>query len=124
TYARVPDYWGKDLPANAGHYNFDTERYEYFRDGTVLVEALKGDLYDFRVENIARNWATAYDDFPAVKEGRLIKEAFPDRGMGIMQAFAFNTRKDKFKDPRVRRAFNLAMNYEEMNKALFYGLYN
>ncbi|MFB0493444.1 microcin C transport system substrate-binding protein [Methylobacterium sp. OAE515] len=124
TYTRVPDYWGKDLPVNAGRYNFDTERYEYFRDGTVLVEALKGDLYDFRVENIARNWATAYDDFPAVKEGRLIKEAFPDRGMGIMQAFVFNTRKDKFKDPRVRRAFNLALNYEEMNKALFYGLYN
>jgi microcin C transport system substrate-binding protein len=123
TYERVPDYWGKDLPVNAGQYNFDTERYEYFRDGTVLVEALKGDLYDFRAENIARNWATAYDDFPAVKEGRLIKEAFPDRGMGTMQAFAFNTRRDKFKDPRVRRAFNLAMNYEEMNKALFYGLY-
>ncbi|PVZ04088.1 extracellular solute-binding protein [Methylobacterium radiotolerans] len=123
TYTRVPDYWGKDLPVNAGRYNFDTERYEYFRDGTVLVEALKGDLYDFRVENIARNWATAYEDFPAVKEGRLIKEAFPERGMGIMQAFAFNTRRDKFKDPRVRRAFNLALNYEEMNKALFYGLY-
>jgi microcin C transport system substrate-binding protein len=116
-------YWGKDLPVNAGRNNFGTVRYEYFRDGTVLVEALKGDLYDFRVENIARNWATAYDDFPAVKEGRLIKEAFPDRGTGIMQAFVFNTRKDKFKDQRVRRAFNLAMNYEEMNKALFYGLY-
>lgn len=123
TYTRVADYWGKDLPVNAGRNNFGTVRYEYFRDGTVLVEALKGDLYDFRVENIARNWATAYDDFPAVKEGRLIKEAFPDKGMGIMQAFVFNTRKDKFKDPRVRRAFNLAMNYEEMNKALFYGLY-
>ncbi|WP_244471662.1 extracellular solute-binding protein [Methylobacterium sp. ARG-1] len=123
TYTRVPDYWGKDLPANVGRYNFDTERHEYFRDGTVLVEALKGDLYDFRSENIARNWATAYDDFPAVKEGRLIKEAFPERGMGIMQAFAFNTRRDKFKDPRVRRAFNLALNFEEMNKNLFYGLY-
>lgn len=123
TYTRVADYWGKDLPVNAGRNNFGTIRYEYFRDGTVLVEALKGDLYDFRVENIARNWATAYDDFPAVKDGRLIKEAFPDKGTGIMQAFVFNTRKDKFKDPRVRRAFNLAMNYEEMNKALFYGLY-
>ncbi|MCJ2092621.1 extracellular solute-binding protein [Methylobacterium sp. J-072] len=123
TYTRVPDYWGKDLPVNAGRYNFDTERFEYFRDGTVLVEALKGDLYDFRAENIARNWATAYDDFPAVREGRLIKEAFPERGTGIMQAFAFNTRRDKFKDPRVRRAFNLALNFEEMNKALFYGLY-
>ena len=123
TYARVADYWGRDLPVNAGRNNFGTQRYEYFRDGTVLVEALKGDLYDFRVENIARNWATAYDDFPAVKEGRLIKEAFPDRGMGIMQAFVFNARKDTFKDPRVRRAFNLALNFQEMNKALFYGLY-
>ena len=123
TYTRVADYWGKDLPVNAGRNNFGTQRYEYFRDGTVLVEALKGDLYDFRAENIARNWATAYDDFPAVKDGRLIKEAFPDRGNGNMQAFVFNTRKDKFKDPRVRRAFNLAMNFEEMNRALFYGLY-
>ncbi|WP_375455473.1 extracellular solute-binding protein [uncultured Methylobacterium sp.] len=123
TYARVPGYWGRDLPVNAGRNNFGTQRYEYFRDGTVLVEALKGDLYDFRVENIARNWATAYDDVPAVKEGRLIKEAFPDRGTGTMQAFVFNTRKDKFRDQRVRRAFNLAMNYEEMNRALFYGLY-
>ncbi|TXN82858.1 extracellular solute-binding protein [Methylobacterium sp. WL8] len=123
TYVRVADYWGKDLAVNAGRNNFGTQRYEYFRDGTVLVEALKGDLYDFRAENIARNWATAYDDFPAVKDGRLIKEAFRDRGNGNMQAFIFNTRKDKFKDPRVRRAFNLAMNFEEMNRALFYGLY-
>ncbi|GEP01977.1 extracellular solute-binding protein [Methylobacterium oxalidis] len=123
TYERVPDYWGKDLPVNAGRNNFGTLRNEYFRDSTVLVEALKGDLYDFRSENIARNWATAYDEFPAVKEGRLVKEEFPDRGTGIMQAFVFNLRKDKFKDERVRRAFNLAMNFEEMNRALFFGLY-
>ncbi|WP_239510591.1 ABC transporter substrate-binding protein, partial [Klebsiella aerogenes] len=64
-----------------------------------------------------------YDDLPAVKEGRLVKEAFPDRGNGIMQAFVFNLRNDKFKDERVRRAFNLAMNFEEMNRALFNGLY-
>lgn len=123
TYERVPDYWGRDLPVKRGQNNFDTVRYEYFRDATVLVEALKGDLYDFRQENIARQWATAYDDFPAVKEGRLVKEQFPDRGNGIMQAFVFNQRKAMFKDERVRRAFNLAMNFEEMNKALFYGLY-
>ncbi|WP_238298525.1 extracellular solute-binding protein, partial [Methylobacterium soli] len=123
TYERVADYWGKDLPVNAGRSNIATLRNEYFRDATVLVEALKGDLYDFRAENIARNWATAYDDFPAVKEGRLVKEAFPDRGSGNMQAFVFNLRRDKFKDERVRRAFNLAMNFEEMNRALFYGLY-
>ncbi|MCP6324496.1 ABC transporter substrate-binding protein, partial [Klebsiella pneumoniae] len=79
-----------DLPVNRGRNNFGTVRFEYFRDGSVLLEALKGDLYDFRSENIARNWATAYDDFPAVKEGRLIKEEFPGRGTGIMQAFVFN----------------------------------
>ncbi|GEO99725.1 extracellular solute-binding protein [Methylobacterium haplocladii] len=123
-YERVDDYWGKDLPVNVGRNNFQTVRFEYFRDGSVLLEALKGDLYDFRTENIARNWATAYDDFPAVKEGRLIKEEFPGRGTGIMQAFVFNLRRDKFKDERVRRAFNLAMNFEEMNRQLFYGLYS
>ncbi|GJD97172.1 extracellular solute-binding protein [Methylobacterium iners] len=123
TYERVADYWGKDLPVNLGRNNFGTMRYEYFRDSTVLIEALKGDLFDFRTENVARNWATAYDDFPAVKEGRLVKEEFPDRGNGIMQAFVFNLRKPKFADERVRRAFNLAMNFEEMNRALFYGLY-
>ncbi|GAB6841028.1 microcin C transport system substrate-binding protein [Methylorubrum rhodinum] len=122
-YERVADYWGKDLPVNRGRNNFGTVRFEYFRDGSVLLEALKGDLYDFRTENIARNWATQYDDFPAVKEGRLIKEEFPGRGTGIMQAFVFNLRRDKFKDERVRRAFNLAMNFEEMNRQLFYGQY-
>ncbi|MCE4222816.1 ABC transporter substrate-binding protein [Methylobacterium sp. C25] len=123
-YERVADYWAKDVAVNVGRNNFQTVRFEYFRDGSVLLEALKGDLYDFRTENIARNWATAYDDFPAVKEGRLIKEEFPGRGTGIMQAFVFNLRKDKFKDERVRRAFNLAMNFEEMNRQLFYGLYS
>ncbi|WP_244483668.1 extracellular solute-binding protein [Methylobacterium sp. Leaf91] len=123
TYERVADYWGADMPVNAGRNNFGTMRNEYFRDSTVLIEALKGDLFDFRAENVARNWATAYDDFPAVKEGRLIKEEFPDRGNGTMQAFVFNTRKAKFADERVRRAFNLAMNFEEMNRSLFYGLY-
>lgn len=122
-YERVADYWGRDLPVNRGRNNFGTVRYEYFRDGSVLLEALKGDLYDFRTENIARNWATQYDDFPAVKDGRLVKEEFPGRGTGIMQAFVFNLRRDKFKDERVRRAFNLAMNFEEMNRQLFYGLY-
>lgn len=124
TYERVADYWGKDLPVNRGRNNFGTIRNEYFRDGSVLLEALKGDLYDFRTENIARNWATAYDDFPAVKEGRLLKEEFPGRGTGIMQAFVFNLRRDKFKDERVRRAFNLALNFEEMNRQLFYSQYS
>jgi microcin C transport system substrate-binding protein len=121
-YERVPDYWGNDLAPRRGTNNFDEMRYEYFRDATVLLEAFKGDRFDFRLENVARNWAAAYD-FPAFREGRVIKEEFPDRGSGVMQAFVFNLRRDKFKDERVRRAFNLAFDFEETNRTLFSGLY-
>ncbi|HEX2727706.1 MAG TPA: extracellular solute-binding protein, partial [Beijerinckiaceae bacterium] len=115
-------YWGKDVPARRGTNNFAEIRFEYFRDSTVLLEAFRGDRYDWRSENSARNWATAYD-FPAVKEGRVIKEDFPSRGSGIMQAFVFNLRRDKFKDPRVRRAFNLAFDFEDINRTIFFGQY-
>ena len=122
TYERVPDYWAKDLNVNVGTNNFDELRIDYFRDATVALEAFRGDQVDWRFENSARNWATAYD-FPAVRDGRVIKEEFPILSQGVMQAFAFNTRRDKFKDPRVRRAFNYAFDFEEMNKAMFYGQY-
>ncbi len=121
-YERVPDYWGAKLPVRVGQANFDEQRFEYFRDTTVLVEAFKGDQYDFRRENSAKNWATAYD-FPAVKDGRVLREEFPQRATGVMQAFVFNLRRDTFKDRRVRRAFNLAFDFEEMNKTVFYGAY-
>jgi microcin C transport system substrate-binding protein len=121
-YERVKDYWGKDLNVNAGRDNFDELRFEYFRDGTVALEAFKADHVDWRTENVAKNWATAYD-FPAVKENRVVLEEFPQRSRGIMQAFAFNTRRDKFKDPRLRRAFNFAYDFEEMNKQIFFGQY-
>lgn len=119
---RVKDYWGAKLPVNVGKYNFDQIRYEYFRDGTVALEAFKGDQVDWRNENSAKNWATAYD-FPAVREKRVILEEFPNRASGIMQGFAMNIRRDKFKDARVRRALNYAFDFEEMNKQLFYGTY-
>ena len=80
-YERVRDYWGRDLPVNRGRHNLDEVRYEYYRDSTVLLEAFKGDRYDFRAENSARNWATAYD-FPAVREGRVVREEFPVRATG------------------------------------------
>src|SRR4029077_8671289 len=92
----------------------------YFRDTTVALEAFKGDAVDWRTENSAKNWATAYD-FPAVKDGRVILEEFPIRNVGTMQAFVFNIRRAKFADPRVRRAFNLAFDFEEMNKQIFFG---
>jgi microcin C transport system substrate-binding protein len=122
-YERVKDYWGRDLNVSLGRANFDEIRFEYFRDLTVALEAFKGDQFDFRYENSAKNWATAYD-FPAVKEKRVILEEFPVENQGIMQAYVFNIRRDKFKDPRVRQAFNFAYDFEEVNKQLAYGQYH
>jgi microcin C transport system substrate-binding protein len=121
-YERVKDYWGKDLPVNIGRDNFDELRFEYYRDAQVGLEAFKADQIDFRTENIAKNWATAYD-FPAVTDKRVVKEEFPVRGQGNMQAFVLNTRRGKFADARVRRAFNLALDFEELNKQFFFGQY-
>jgi microcin C transport system substrate-binding protein len=121
-YAKVDDYWGKGLNVVVGTRNFQTIRYEYFRDSTVTLEAFKGDQVDWRTENSAKNWATSYD-FPAVRDKRVVLEEFPVRNVGSMQAFAFNVRRDKFKDPRVRRAFNFAFDFEEMNKQVFFGQY-
>jgi microcin C transport system substrate-binding protein len=121
-YERVKDYWGKDLNVNVGRDNFDELRFEYFRDGTVALEAFKADHLDWRTENVAKNWATAYD-FPAVRDKRIVLEEFPVRSRGVMQAFVFNTRRDKFKDARLRRAFNFTYDFEEMNKQIFFGQY-
>jgi microcin C transport system substrate-binding protein len=121
-YERVKNYWGKDLNVNVGRDNFDEIRIDYFRDTTVALEAFKADQFDWRDENSAKNWTTAYD-FPAVTSGRVIREEFLIRDRGIMQAFAFNTRRSKLGDPRVRRAFNFAFDFEETNKQLFAGQY-
>ena len=118
----MKDYWARDLNVRIGRDNFDELRFEYFRDGTVALEAFKADTIDWRVENSAKNWATAYD-FPAVTQKRVILEQFPQNSLGIMQAFAFNVRRDKFKDPRVRLAFNYAFDFDEMNKQIFFGQY-
>jgi len=119
---RVKDYWGNGININVGRNNFDELRYEYFRDSTVALEAFKGDQIDWRSENSAKNWATAYD-FPAVTDKRVVLEEFPNRTVGVMQAFAFNIRRDKFKDPRVRRAMNFAFDFEEMNRQIFFSQY-
>lgn len=121
-FERVEDYWGKDLNVNIGRDNFNELRFEYFRDSTVAIEAFKADVVDWRTENSAKNWATAYD-FPAMTEGRAVREEFPINSSGGMQCYAFNTRRPKFADPRVRRAFNYALNFEEINKQLFFGQY-
>jgi microcin C transport system substrate-binding protein len=122
TLERVKDYWGAKVPARIGQHNLDELRFEFYRDSTVALEAFKADQADWINESSAKNWATAYD-FPAVTEKRVVKEEFPVRDSGRMQAFAFNLRRDLFKDARLRRAFNFAFDFEEMNKQLFYGQY-
>jgi microcin C transport system substrate-binding protein len=121
-YERVRDYWGKGLPVNIGTNNFNELRFDYFRDPGVAFEAFKAGNVDWRIENTAKDWATEYD-FPAVGDKQVLLEEFPIRSIGTMQAFAFNTRRSKFGDPRVRRAFNFAFDFETVNQEVFFGQY-
>ncbi len=121
-YERVDDYWAADLPLKRGRHNVNRISYDYYRDGTVAVQALKAGEYHLRQENVARNWATAYD-VPAVDAGLLRLEAIPhDRPAG-MQGFFYNTRREIFTDPRVREALAYAFDFEWTNQNLFYGAY-
>jgi microcin C transport system substrate-binding protein len=119
---RVRDYWGANLPVRIGENNFDDMRFEFFRDNQVALEAFKADQADWIAENSAKQWATAYE-FPAVAEKRVVKEEFPINDLGRMQAFVLNLRREQFRDERLRRAFNYAFDFEEMNKQLFFGQY-
>ncbi len=121
-YQRVEDYWAADLPVKRGRHNIDRISYDYYRDGTVALQALKAGEYHLRQENVARNWATAYDT-PAVSTGLLRLEEIPhDRPAG-MQGFFFNTRRAVFADPKVREALAYAFDFEWTNENLFYGAY-
>ncbi len=123
SYKRRNDYWAKDLPVNRGRGNFDEIRIEYFRDRTASLEAIKAGIVDLREEFTSRDWATGYN-IPAVKEGRLIKLTLPDETPGGAQGFFLNTRRPKLADVRVRRALDLAFDFEWTNKNMFYGLYS
>src|SRR5579864_752848 len=123
TYERVKDYWAKDLPVNRGRFNFDTIRFDYYRDPSIAIEAFKAGQYDIRRENIAKNWATAYDS-PALDAGLFKKEEIPNKLPQGMQGFGFNTRPNHpFQDPRVREALTDLFDFEWSNKNLFYGAY-
>jgi microcin C transport system substrate-binding protein len=121
-YRRNPDYWAKDLPVNRGRWNFDKIRFEYFRDRTAGMEAFKAGFYDFREEFTSKVWATEYD-FAAIRDGRVKKEVLPDETPSGTQGFFLNTRRDELKDPRVRKALDLAFDFEWTNRNVFYGLY-
>jgi microcin C transport system substrate-binding protein len=122
TLERVKDYWGAKIAVNVGQNNFDLIRYDYFRDDTISLEAFKADQLDWIGERSANAWATRYD-FPAVRDHRVIKEKFPVANVGRMQGYVFNLRRPLFADVRLRRAFNYAYDFEEMNRQLSFGEY-
>ena len=121
-YKRLATYWGKDLPATRGFYNFETVRYEYFRDDNVQFEAFKTGGYDILREVSARRWVNDYN-FPAMNDGRVEKLKVPSIQPQDVQVFSLNLRRPLFQDRRVREALNLSFDYESINKNLMYNEY-
>ncbi|MEX1226943.1 MAG: extracellular solute-binding protein [Marinobacter sp.] len=122
TFERIKDYWGEDLGVRKGRFNFDAVRYDYYSDDTVALEAFKAGNYDFRLESSAKNWATAYEG-DKFASGKIIAETIDHQRPVGMQAFIFNTRKDKFSHPKVREAIGHAFDFDWANRNLFYGQY-
>ena len=122
TYRRVPDYWAADLPVNKGRNNVDVIHYDYYRDGTIALEAFKAGQYDIRQENSSKSWSTGYDS-PALRDGLIKKEQIANELPSPMQGLGYNLRRPLFQDPRVRDALTYAFDFEWSNKNLFYGLY-
>ncbi|GAC1346309.1 MAG: extracellular solute-binding protein [Acetobacteraceae bacterium] len=122
TYVRDPNWWARDLPTGRGLYNIERVRIEYFRDPTVAFQAFKAGQIDFRQENISKQWATGYD-FPAVRDGLVRTEEIEHRLPVGIQGWIMNTRREQFRDPRVREALGQVFDFEWMNKNLFYGAY-
>lgn len=121
-YKRNPDYWGKDLPIKRGLDNYDEIRIEYYRDANTMFEAFKKGLYDINPEGDPAQWNTGYD-FPAVKDGRVVKETFKTGTPKGMSGFVFNTRRPVFADKRVRQALATLFDFDWVNKNLYYGAF-
>ncbi|OQX28573.1 MAG: ABC transporter substrate-binding protein [Spirochaeta sp. LUC14_002_19_P3] len=121
-YERLKDYWGRNLPVNRGQHNFDYIRYDMYRDETVQLEAFKAGEVDFRQENIAKQWATQYTG-PNFDAGYILKASIPDNTPPGLQALVFNTKRTVFADLRVRKAVSYALDFEWLNRSLFYGQY-
>jgi peptide/nickel transport system substrate-binding protein len=119
---RDPDYWGRDLPIQKGLHNFDEIDIDYFRDANSLFESFKAGLIDYRDENNTTRWITGYN-FPAVRDGRVIREALPTGVPKGMEGFAFNLRRPLFQDIRVREALGIMFDFEWINASFFSGLY-
>ncbi|GGK69132.1 extracellular solute-binding protein [Amphritea balenae] len=122
TYRRNPDYWGNDLSVNRGRFNFETISYDYYKDGTVALEAFKGGEYDFREENSSKRWATGYTG-AVFDDGKIITQTLQHENPTGMQSFILNNRKSYFSDSRVRQALAYAFDFEWTNKNIFFGAY-
>jgi microcin C transport system substrate-binding protein len=122
SYRRDPDWWAADLNVRRGHFNFDRISYRLYQDSTAQLEAFKAGEFDYIQAFIAREWARAYRGGP-FERGLLVKEELPNRNAGDFQGFLFNTRLKKFSDPRVREAIGLALDFEWMNRQLFFNAY-
>ncbi|MEO0363047.1 MAG: extracellular solute-binding protein, partial [Pseudomonadota bacterium] len=123
TYELREDYWARDLPVNRGRWNFGTLRYEYFKDSTAAFEAFKAGEYEMHEEFFSKLWATAYD-FPALDRGWVVRDVLEDGRPAGTQGYWFNTRREKFADPRVRQAIGMVFDFEWSNRTLFYDLYS
>ncbi len=121
-YDRVKNWWGADLPVSRGQNNFDTLRFEYYRDREVGFEGFTAKSYLFREEFTSRTWKTRYD-FPAVRDGRVKTDTIPDDTPSGAQGWFINTRRKKFADKRLREALNNAFDFEWTNKTIMYGCY-
>jgi microcin C transport system substrate-binding protein len=121
-YIRNPDYWAKDLPVRKGMFNYNRITYKYYKDSTIALEAFKAGEFDFFFENYSKRWARSHNG-PHYDSGEIIKKELTHKNNAGMQGFAFNTRRDKFKDVRVRRALSLAYDFEWANDKLFYNQY-
>ncbi len=120
-WKRVEDYWAADLPTNLGRNNFDQRRYVYIQDDNAEWQAFtKGGYEDVRPEASSRRWATAYE-FPAIKAGDVVKKEFPTASGEPMQGFVMNLRRPQFQDRRIRQALTYALDFESMNRKLFFG---
>jgi peptide/nickel transport system substrate-binding protein len=122
TFERNPDYWGRDLPINRGLWNFEQIKFDYYRDGNTHFEAFKKGNYDVRLETDPARWQAAYD-FPAMRDGRVVKEEF-DYGLPKgMSGLVFNTRRPVFSDTRMREAVLQLFDFEWLNRTYFFNLY-
>ena len=122
SFKRDPNYWGRDLPVNRGLYNFDEIRYDYYRDAGSMFEAFKSGLVRLRNEDDPTRWTEGYN-FPAIRDGRVLKEQLPLATPAGMSALVFNTRRALFADPRVRQALTRLFDFEWVNRTLYHGQY-